>query len=122
MDNKFGAVLGDRVVFNIRKVWFGGSVREDFPVRHITSVRHEVKRRPVWGVVLTLFGLGMLGAKTLVLALIVLGLAVLCFLGRHQVTIHTSGGQSRTSIGTPFDKAEAETYATAVREALFVAD
>jgi hypothetical protein len=55
--NGFGEVHADRVTFNVRKSWFAGSIREDIPAKHITTVRMETKRTVGAGIVLALVGL-----------------------------------------------------------------
>ncbi len=117
--NNFGEVLPDRVVFNVRKSLFGGSIREDLPVKHITSVRYETQRWPVWGVVLGLIGLVMFSTDAAIVGIILIGVAILLIAGVPAVTINTAGGDRRVSLGRPFQTGEAEAYAAAVRDSVF---
>lgn len=116
--NAFGEVSPDRIVFNVKKNLFSGSIREDFPIRHITSVRFETKRSPILGVILALMGLIFLKGLTII-ALIILAIAALLLIGSPSVTINSAGGERRVSLGTPFSGKEAQKYVVAVREALF---
>ncbi len=45
--------------------------------------------------------------------------AVYLLIGFPAVSINTAGGERRVSVGSPFQRAEAEEYASAVRKALF---
>lgn len=115
--NVFGEVSSDRIVFNAKKSLFSGSVREDFPIRHITSVRFETKRHPILGAVLVIAGLIFL--KSLIVALILIGIGAYLLIGSPSVSINSAGGEQRISVGTPFSGQEAQQYVAAVREALF---
>ena len=116
--NKFGEVLPDRIVFYLRKSFFGGSVREEYAVKHITSIRHESKKWPIWGIVSGLFGLISLNSSPL-LGLVFLGIAAILFIGVPSVTINSAGGERHTSYGSFSDGEEAKAYARAVREVVF---
>jgi hypothetical protein len=118
ISNRFGEVYPDRVRFNVKKSWFSGSVEEEFAMRHITSVRTETTRNPVWGGILVLVGLAFLSSSVLA-GLVLGGIGVLLLIGSPSVTINTAGGERRTSIGSPFSGSEASEYAGAVRSALF---
>jgi hypothetical protein len=116
--NGFGEVMPDRIVFNVKKSLFSGSIREDFPVRHITSVRYETKRSPISGIILGLVGLVLLKAS-FIIAIIVLAISALLLFGTPSVSINSAGGERRVSVGSPFSGADAQRYVEAVREALF---
>lgn len=120
--NEFGEVYAERITFNVRKSLFGGAVREDFPVKHITSVRHETKRWPIWGAILILVGLAALSSGSgggILIGLVLAALGVVLLVGVGAVSVNTAGGERRISLGKPFQNAEAEAYARAVREAVF---
>ena len=119
MENKFGAVAGDRVIFNMRKGMFSGWSREDIPVRHITSIRHDIKRHPLIGIIFGIVALVAITHNAVPAGIVCALVAVFCFLPRHHVKIHTSGAETRISYGGIGSSNEAEEYATAVREALF---
>ena len=116
--NGFGEVMPDRIVFYAKKSLFSGAIREDFPIRHITSVRYETKRSPVWGILLALAGL-ILFKSSFILALLVLAIAAVLLIGTPSVSINSAGGEQRVSVGTPFSGADAQHYVEAVRGALF---
>lgn len=117
-NNAFGEVTSDRISFNVKKNLFSGAIREDFPIRHITSVRYETKRSAIWGAVLVIVGLIALKASILV-ALVILAIAALLIVGTPSVSINSAGGERRVSVGSPFSGEEAQRYVSAVREALF---
>lgn len=119
--NGFGEVYADRVRFNVKKGWLGGTVEEEFAMRHITSVRCETTRSPVWGAILVIVGLLLLsnGGGAALIGLIAGGIGILLLIGSPSVTINTAGGERRTSVGTPMQKNEANEYSSAVRRALF---
>jgi hypothetical protein len=114
--NRFGEVHADRITFNVRKSWFAGSIREDIPSKHITTVRIETKRSVVIGVILILIGLVFINGIIGWLALV---LGVFFLLGAPTVTIFTAGGDSRSSQGNPFQGSEGESFASAVRASIF---
>jgi len=120
--NGFGEVATDRITFNVRKSLFGGTIREDFPVKHITSVRHETKRWPIWGVIFILVGIGALSSGSggaVLFGLVLAALGVVLLIGVGAVAINTAGGERRVSLGRPFQNSEAEAYAAAVRASVF---
>lgn len=120
-ENVFGQVFSDRVCFNLKKPWFGGSVQEDYALRHITTVRAEVSRNVALGVILGLVGLVCMssGGAVVIVGLVLAGLAVLAIIGNPAVTIVTAGGEPRTSIGSFSQHQDATVFAAAVKEALF---
>lgn len=121
-ENGFGQVFSDRVCFQLKKPWFGGSVQEDYALRHITTVRAEVSRNVLLGVILGLIGLVCMssGGGAVILGLVFAGLAVLVIIGNPAVTIVTAGGEPRTSVGGFSQHEDAKNFAAAVKQALFV--
>jgi uncharacterized protein DUF6232 len=119
--NSFGEVYADRVRFNVKKGWFGGTVEEEFAMRHITSVRCETTRSLLWGIILVIIGVVVLsnGGGAALIGLIMAGIGVLLLIGSPSVTINTAGGERRTSVGSPLQRSEANEYSSAVRRALF---
>ena len=117
--NSFGEVRADRIVFNVRKSLLGGTVREDLPVKHITSVRYETKRWPIWGAIFVLIGVALLANGSYLVGLILTAIGVLLIAGVPSVAVNTAGGELRVSLGRPFQNGEAESYASAVRSSVF---
>lgn len=120
--NGFGTVMHDRVSFNVKKSFFGGTSVEDLPMRHVTSIRSETTRQIGVGILFLLIGIGCLaagsGIVTLV-GLIIAALGALFLWGFPSVTINTAGGDKRVSLGNPTQRGEADAYAAAVRQQLF---
>ena len=123
-ENGFGQVFSDRVCFHLKKPWFGGGVQEDYALRHITTVRAEVSRNVLLGVILGLIGLVCIsgGGGMVIVGLVLIGLAVLAIIGNPAVTIVTAGGEPRTSIGAFSQHQDATAFAAAVKEALFAGE
>jgi hypothetical protein len=118
----FGTVTDRQVIYHANKGWFSGGSREDIPLRHVTSVRVETSRRPIWGIILLLIGLVMLlsgEAGVMLVAIVLLALAVLLLWGSPKVVLNTAGGDLRPSTGFPWTKDEAERFAGALRNQLF---
>jgi hypothetical protein len=91
--NPFGAVTNKRIIYYRDKGWFSGGSREDIPLQHVTSVRLDISRKIVVGVLLLLMGVEFLGAEggIKVIGLAVLALAVLSLWGSPAVVVNTSG-------------------------------
>src|SRR5438477_12857045 len=60
--NAFGSVTDRRVIYFREKGWISGGSREDVPIKHITSVRVDITRRPFWGAFLLLLGVGLISS------------------------------------------------------------
>jgi len=90
-------------------------------MRHITSVRSEVSRNLVWGVIFVLCGIAAFNAGIggVIIGLFLLIVAALFIWGSPSVRINTAGGESRPVRGWPWQREMAETFTAAVREALF---
>lgn len=118
----FGTVTHDRIRYNARLRWWGGGSVEDIPLRHITAVRLESVRRPLWGIVLILFGLIVLfapGVGAKLIGIIILALSVYLLWPKPKVVVNTAGGDLRPSVGAPWTKPQAEKFVAAVRNQLF---
>lgn len=121
---QFGTVTDRRVQYFTKKGWFSGGKQEDLPLRHITSVRLETSRHPIWGSVLIVTGLILLGIASespalLFLALPILLLGILSVWGSPTILINTAGGDHRSSTGLPWTKGDAGQFVTALRGQLF---
>jgi hypothetical protein len=120
----FGTVTSNRVIYFTRKGWLARGIREDIPLRHVTSIRLETSRHVVVGLFLLLLGLlvvaGPRGAG--VLGLIPLGAAGLLLWGYPTVVLNTAGGDFRLARGLPWARREADKFVAAVRAQLFKED
>ena len=122
--NSFGQVTPDRVTFNLRKGWFSGVLRSDYPTKHITSVAFDVSRRPVAGVICAGLGLWALfsgaGFGTVVLGVLLLLLAVYFLWGRPAIHFATAGGERIISLGQwPWQKDEALAFVESLKNEIF---
>jgi hypothetical protein len=119
--NSFGSVHSDRIAFFAKKGWFSGGVQEDIPIRHVTSVRLEITRRPILAIILIVGGLALFpqSGGGMVFGLILIALSILMLIGWPKVTVNTAGNDLRTSSGGVWQKGEAEAFVTAVKKVLF---
>jgi hypothetical protein len=122
-ETSFGTITDRQVVFYYNKGWFRGGIREDIPLRHITSVRLEISRHPIWGVfflIVAFVGLSRPQSSSgHVLGVLLIAFAVLLLSASPKVVINTSGGDMRPATGPPWTRAEAERFVTALRQELF---
>ena len=127
VSNAFGTVTDKRVIYFRAKGWFSGGSREDIPLKHVTSVRVDIKRRPVAGIVLGLIGLGMLAsgeaasgeAGVIIGGLVLIALAGLLLWGSPSVVVNTAGQDLSAARGFPWQRNEANAFAEALRKQLF---
>jgi len=120
--NEFGAVYPDRIVVNAKKSWFGGGSREELPIRHVTSVRHETSRNVLGGVVCLLIALaGFYSASGggIFVGLLVGAFGIVLLLGWPKVSVNTAGNDLQIMTGTFLQKDAAEQYVSAVKKVLF---
>ena len=118
----FGSVTDRRVTYFSDKGWFSGGSQQDLPLRHVTSVRVEIKRSIGAAVFLILvalaiFGLPLDAAK--LIGVLPLALGVLLLWGSPKVVVNTAGGDLNAATGWPWTKQEAESFASALRGQLF---
>ena len=121
-DTSFGTVTDRQVTYFYKKGWIHNGIREDLPIRHITSVRLETSRHPFRGVILLILGIGALfGGEvvSVVLGLVLIAFAVLLLWGSPRVVVNTAGGDMRPATGWPWTRPEAEHFVMALRQELF---
>jgi hypothetical protein len=121
-NTSYGVVTDRQVTYYYKKGWFRNGIREDLPMRHITSVRLETSRHPVWGILFLVLGLsGFAGGSsiTVVLGLVFVAFAVLLLWGSPRVVVNTAGGDTRPATSWPWTKPEAEHFVMALRQELF---
>jgi len=122
LSNQFGTVTSRRVVYFRKKGWFSGGSREDVPLQHITSVRVDIVRRPVIGVILALIGLIMLlsgDPGVIIVGILILAPAILFIWGSPSVVVNTAGGDLSAMKAFPWHREDAEGFSQALREQLF---
>jgi hypothetical protein len=114
----FGVVTDRRVTYYSDKNWFSGGKREDVPIKQIVSIRYEVSRRLFWGVLLIIIGASFL-IKSNFIGIFLLILGGIFLWGSPSVNVITSGGTGRPTIGYPWLRKDAESFAAAIRAQLF---
>ena len=123
VSNVFGTVTSKRVIYNRAKGWLSGGSREDIPLKHVTSVRLDISRSVLAGVLFALIGFTMLvGADSggwKFCGAILFFLAVLCFWGSPLVVVNTAGTDLSAAKGTPWQRHEAESFVETLRAQLF---
>ena len=116
----FGTVTNKRVIYQRAKNWFSGGSREDIPLKHVTSVRLDISRYLLGGILFALIGLSCLaapsGAKLFGGALTVL--AVLLLWGSPAVVVNTAGQDRNAARGWPWERGVATDFVEAVRKQL----
>jgi hypothetical protein len=122
VSNPFGTVTDKRVIYFRAKGWFSGGSREDIPLKHVTSVRVDIKRHPVVGIVLGLIGFAALAsgqAGVVIGGLILIALAGLVLWGSPSVVVNTAGQDLSAARGFPWQRNEANAFVDALRRQLF---
>ena len=122
VQNPFGTVTSKRVIFFRAKGWLSGGSREDIPLQHVTSVRLDISRSIVAGVLLVLIGLSVVYAGSVVPVLLGLLLAVFGVLlvwGSPAVVVNTAGRDLNAAKGWPWKRGEANAFVDGLRGHLF---
>jgi len=121
IENEFGTVTNKRVVYYRNKGWLSGGSREDIPLQHVTSVRLDVSRNILAGLLLILlsFGFTPQGGGATFLGLACLALAIILLWGSPLVVVNTAGRDLNAAKGWPWHRAEANSFVEALRSQLF---
>ena len=121
VENPFGTVTSRRVIYYRSKGWFSGGSREDIPLQHVTSVRVDIARSMLGGILFVLVGLGLLsvGGGAAVVGVLLIALAVIFLWGSPAVVVNTAGRDLSAAKGWPWQRGEAEAFADALRGQLF---
>lgn len=121
IENEFGTVTSKRGIYYREKGWFSGGSREDIPLQHVTSVRLDIKRSLLGGLLLLFIGVGMLGAegglKIVGMTLVLFAILFLC--GSPTVVVNTAGRDLNASKGLPWKRGAANAFVMALRQQLF---
>jgi hypothetical protein len=119
--NRFGRVTDIAVHFNVKKGLFAGISQETLPLRHVTAVRLETSRHWIWGIVISLLGLGAVvsgSGGAIMIGVLLLAVAGLLFWGTPKVVVNTAGGDLRPSVSWPWTRGEAEEFVNILRNEL----
>lgn len=121
VENPFGTVTNKRVIYFRAKSWFSGGSREDIPLQHVTSVRLDVIRSAVLGILLALVGLAFLSADggLKLLGILLIAMAVILLWGSPAVVVNTAGRDLNAAKGLPWQRKEANAFVDALRAQLF---
>jgi hypothetical protein len=115
----FGTVTNKRVIYNRSRGWFSGGSREDIALAHVTSVRIDTTRHLLWGILLLLIGLSLLGAQTINGNLAGIGcaaMAVLLLWGSPTVYVNTAGQDRNRASSWPWHRQQAAEFVEAIRQ------
>lgn len=124
VENPFGTVTSKRVIYYRSKGWFSGGSREDIPLQHVTSVRLDITRSIVLGIILLLFALPMIGVGPAVVklfGLVLFAFIVIIFWGSPAVIVNTAGRDLSAARGWPWQRPQATAFVDALRAQLFKA-
>jgi hypothetical protein len=111
----FGTVTSDRLIYNVQRGWFRERSQKDIPLRHVTSVKLEIKRHPIFGILLVLVALACRAVDPIgLLAIVPLSLAVLLLWGLPLIRVNTDKGDLPPATGPPWTRPEAEWFVAAV--------
>ncbi len=121
VENPFGTVTSKRVVYFRAKGWFSGGSREDIPLQHVTSVRLDISRSIVGGILLLLIGLGALAAGNgaVIVGILFIVVAAILLWGSPAVVVNTAGRDLNAAKGFPWQRGEADAFVEALRKQLF---
>lgn len=119
VQNHFGVVTSQRVVFYRSLGWFRGGHREDIPIRHVTSVRIGTRRHLFWGIVFLCLSLPNLSNHGSIFPWLLLAGALLLLWGSPYVVVNTAGNDLGGALGFPWHAGEANAFVEALRTQLF---
>jgi hypothetical protein len=114
----FGLVTSDHLIYNVQRGWLSEESRQDIPLRHVTSVRLEIRRHPIFAILLVLVALACQAADPIgiLIAVIPLAFAVLLLWGSPLVRVNTIDGDLPPASGLPWTRPEAEWFVAAVEQ------
>ncbi len=112
----FGVVTSDHLIYGFQRGWLSEESRQDIPLRHITSVKLEIRRHPIFGILLVLVVLACQAAGPLgiMISIVPLAFAVLLLWGSPLVRVNTIDGDLPPASGLPWTRPEAEWFVAAV--------
>lgn len=129
INNKFGIISDQRVIFSSNKSLFTNGSQEEFPIRQIVSARFYKQKAMVIGAIAAFLGTllpiliiaflpGNIIAIILGILVLAMGMAVayLGISGVPKVIIKTAEGKIAQATGWPNHKDEAKAFALVLRE------
>lgn len=122
IQNAFGTVTTKRLVFYRAKGWLSGGSRQDIPLQHVTSVRLDISRSIVAGILLILIGVSCLGSGNpvaVIFGLVATFFGVLLVWGSPTVVVNTAGQDLNVAKGWPWVRGEANAFVEGLRGQLF---
>jgi hypothetical protein len=112
----FGSVTSDHLIYKVQQGLFREVSRHDIPLHHVTSVQLEIRRHPIFGLLLVLFALAcqVAGPIGIMISIVPLAFAVLFLWGSPLVRVNTVDGDLPPASGLPWTRPEAEWFVAAV--------
>lgn len=112
VDNIFGIVTDQRVVYHPNRGWLTEGRKEDVPLGSIASVEFEMRRNLKHGILLI-----VTGVLTLIILLgVIFILFGVCLLrGTPTVIVNTADGQQEVMKGWPWHREPAEEFVKALQ-------
>lgn len=112
VDNIFGTVTDQQVVYHPDRGWLTEGRREDAPLGHITSVEFAISRSLINGMLLIIMGVPTI----LVLVGVIFILFGYCLLkGTPTVIVNTTDGKREVMKGWPWQRGQAYDFAKALQ-------
>lgn len=112
VDNIFGIVTDQRVVYHPNRGWLTEGGDEDAPLSHIASVEFEISRSLSNGILLIIMGVPTI----LVLVGVIFILFGYCLLkGTPTVIVNTTDGKREVMKGWPWQRGQAEEFVKALQ-------
>ena len=121
VQNSFGTVTSKRVIYYREKGWFSVGSREDIPLQHITSVRLDISRSIILGLLFLLVALPFIGTEggAKIVGVLFLFVGVLFIWGSPSVVVNTAGRDLNAAKSVPWKRDEAKSFVEALRNQLF---
>ena len=121
IQNSFGTVTSKRVIYYREKGWFSGGSREDIPLQHVTSVRLDISRNIISGLLFLLIALPFISTEgeQKIIGIILSVVGVLFIFGSPSVVVNTAGRDLNAAKGFPWKRGEAKSFVEALRNQLF---
>jgi hypothetical protein len=121
IENEFGTITNERVIYYRAKGWFSDGSREDIPLQHVTSVRLGISRSVFVGTLFVLVSLALLGADgdAIVLGVLFFAVAFLLMWGSPTIVVNRGGRNLKAAKGLPWQRQSADDFVEALRQQLF---
>jgi hypothetical protein len=112
----FGMVTSDHLIYPVQRGWLSERSCQDIPLRQVTSVKLEIRRHPIFAILLVLVALACQAMDPIgiLIAIIPLAFAALLLWGSPLVRVNTTDGDLPPASGLPWTRPEAEWFVAAV--------